>query len=346
MDMEGPSISKVSDELARLSLREAVRSASGCDIYRLAGSPLQWTNDDLKALRCSFHELSLEQLPPVPFHPVPDTMDEEEAVRLGRVMQLSPLRPARATAMALLLENLGMEYLCWKFWPNLGAATPCGFRDGRPRHALDTGNAQQTTGFPATSFPKPAVTEVIRHHINSETSPSWTRILQVLRCSIENFGDAEFADSQPEDENNAMSPRRAKELALFIAFSQFRPAKIDPHCEMFQSPLQKERPFLVGHVDYFAIMKSRNANLAMIKQVTKEQMLHDPYIAGLLIALAEKRRHAQLGIHEKGPHKVHLLLRHLHDNSKMRIYIATVTNKFLNKLKLSSHAPQGDPEET
>ncbi|KAF6814458.1 hypothetical protein CSOJ01_04009 [Colletotrichum sojae] len=111
MDMEGPSISEVSDELARLSLREAVRSASGCDVYRLAGSPLQWTNDDLKALRCSFHELSLEQLSPVPFHPVHDTMDEKEAVRLGRVVQHSPLRPARATAMESLLENLGLIYL-------------------------------------------------------------------------------------------------------------------------------------------------------------------------------------------------------------------------------------------
>ncbi|KAF6807383.1 hypothetical protein CPLU01_15799, partial [Colletotrichum plurivorum] len=110
--MESPSISEVSDELAGLCLREAVRSTSGCEIYRFAGSPLLWTNDDIKALRCSFHELSLEQLPPVPFPRVSDTMDEKEAVRLGRVLQHSPLRPARATAMALLLENLGIEYLC------------------------------------------------------------------------------------------------------------------------------------------------------------------------------------------------------------------------------------------
>ncbi|KAF6814457.1 hypothetical protein CSOJ01_04008 [Colletotrichum sojae] len=185
---------------------------------------------------------------------------------------------------------------------------------------------------------------------------------------------------QSEDENNAMSLEDAEELGTLIAVCGFRPARMDamrevlehysftyqgrqlslhfatmgkdvrlkPHCETFQSPrISGKRSFLLVHVDYFAIMQNRNASLTTIKRITEEEMLRDPYIAGLLIALAEKWRQEHIRrADSQGPHRVHLLLRHLHDNSRMRIYTATVTSKFLNRLKLSGHAPQGDPEET
>lgn len=52
-------------------------------------------------------------------------------------------------------------------------------------------------------------------------------------------------------------------------------------------------------------MRSRKAHLPTINQVTEEDMVSDPYIAGLLIALAEKSRQAQIRRkYRDGPHRV------------------------------------------
>ncbi|KAF6814459.1 hypothetical protein CSOJ01_04010 [Colletotrichum sojae] len=91
---------------------------------------------------------------------------------------------------------------------------------------------------------------------------------------------------------------------------------------------QEKEHFLVAHVDYTSQIRTRRRHFGKDEamRLTPDDPTRDPSIGGILIALAQRLRQAEL---KKTHHRVHLIVSCFGGNARIGVYSTTVRKSFL-----------------